>query len=482
MQTFYFQPIYFYMKTVFCGIVLFLSLIGINAQPKFSIKAEVNQQVELLSIVARLAEYDEYVNNNFKVYADEVDKHFGSYKNHELIEFAKKIREKNGIGFDRVMAMAAHLNQNFTPKVPFTETVPNKNWGKKDAENFARLIQKFYKDAECEKFFKAHAAMYQLAEQRYQKIVDDIDIPWFEKFYGERPKGKFNVYVGLLLGGGNFGAKVIYPKGKQDIFAIMGVTAADEKGIPVFSAEAETPVIIHEFNHSFVNHLVDENPKPFEESCSKIYKFVAENMRRQAYGGWQTPLNESLVRAGVIRYLTEHKGIEVANTEIIGEQGNGFVWMDELVVLLGTYENTRKFYPTLRSFMPVLAGYHVDLAKRVENKIKKFEALKPKITAIDVFKNEAQDVDPNIKLITFTFNRALRGVGISINYGKLGAEAFPELEKGFGYYNEDATKFTLKVKLKPDWNYEFVMSGEAFISKDGYPLQEYVVKFKTKKE
>ncbi|MET0752086.1 MAG: DUF4932 domain-containing protein, partial [Pyrinomonadaceae bacterium] len=316
---------------------------------------------------------------------------------------------------------------------------------------------------------------------RYQKVVDRIDFPWFEKFYGERPDGTFYVYIGLLAGSGNFGEKVVYRNGKKDIFAIMGVTAADEKGIPTFSADAELPVIIHEFNHSFINHLVDDAPQPFAESCEKIYKLVAEKLQKQAYRGWQTSLNESLVRASVIRYLFEHKGIEAAESEIIDEKGVGFVWMDELFVLLGTYENSRKAYPTLRSFIPVLAAYHTDLAKRVDDKLTKFEAAKPKIAAIEEFKNEALDVDPNTRQITFIFERPMRKrKGISMDYGKDGEAGFPELGKVIGY-SDDGLKFTLEVKLKPNQEYEFVVYGSSFASKDGYPAQDYVVKFKTGK-
>ncbi|MCI0336593.1 MAG: DUF4932 domain-containing protein [Acidobacteria bacterium] len=127
------------MKVFFCGIILFFSFADINAQQKLTITAKVNKQVELMSIVARLAEYKEYVNNQFKTYSGDVDRYFGKHKNHELIEFAKKIRQSNGIGFERITAMAAHLNPNLTPKVPFTETVPNKSWRKKTAEEFFKL-------------------------------------------------------------------------------------------------------------------------------------------------------------------------------------------------------------------------------------------------------------------------------------------------------------------------------------------------------
>ncbi len=468
------------MRIILSLFILLLSVVSVSAQ-KLTVTVTVNEQVELATVVARLAGFEEFVNHNFKSYAESVDNHFGKYRDHELIKFAQKLRETNRIAFSQYLSLPAHLNADYTQKVVFTESVPHKDFGRKNAEEFVRLLRKFYQDAECEKFFKDHAAMFRAAEQRYQEVVNKIDFPWFEKFYGERPDGTFMVNIGLLAGGGNFGEKVIYPNNKKESIAIMGVTAADEKGVPIFSAEAELPVIIHEFNHSFINYLVDDNPKPFQVSCEIIYKLVAEKMKRQAYGGWQTPLNESLVRAAVIRYLFEHQGIEEANAEIINEKASGFVWMDELFTLLGTYENNRERYSTLRSFMPVLAGYHIDLAKRIDDKVARFEESKPKIIAIEEFKNEAQGVDPNTAQLTFIFERPMKKrKGISMDYGKNGEAGFPELRKGTAY-SEDGMKFTLPVKLKPDWEYEFVVYGNSFTSKDGYPAQNYMVKFKTAK-
>ena len=54
-------------------------------------KPTVDRRVELLSIVFRLAEKQEYSNNRFKVYTDRIDQYFEKHKNHELIQFTKSI-------------------------------------------------------------------------------------------------------------------------------------------------------------------------------------------------------------------------------------------------------------------------------------------------------------------------------------------------------------------------------------------------------
>jgi hypothetical protein len=448
----------------------------------FAIQAKVDRRVELLSIVARLAEYEEYVHDEFKLYAGDVDKHFAKYKQHAVIEFAKKIRERKGIGFDAVMSMAVHLNPPpaLTPRVAFSEQKPDKRWGKETAEQFARLLQQFYKDADCESFFQAHAEMYKIAEERFQQLLSKVDFGWYKRFYGEVPDGTFNLYIGLLNGGGNFGPKVVHPDGKEDLYAIIGTWQVDGEGLPKYD-DKNLPTIIHEYNHSFINHLVYANEGQLKAAGEKIFPPVAKKMQALAYGSWQTMMLESLVRAAVVRYLFEHEAQpEAAYKELIRQRNIGFLWINDLSTLLAAYENSRSKNPTFRTYFPMFVGYFNDLAKRIEYEAKKFEDNTPKVIALSPFANQAQDVDFQITQLTFKFDKPLdpKG-GVSINYGQSGSEHFP-IEKVIGY-DESGSSFTVQVKLKPDWEYELVLTGVAFRTKDGYPLQPYQVKFKTRK-
>jgi hypothetical protein len=467
------------MKIVLPVIFLLYAFVYATNAQTFAVTARVDRRIELTSIVARLAEYNEYRRDDFKSYVAQVDNYFAPYKNHAAVEFARKVRRSNNIAFDAVPSLAVHLNPNLTPKFAFSETAPDKRWGKQAAEEFARLLAQFYKDSNSEAFFNSQAERYKLAETRMQAVINKVDFAWYKNFYGEVPRGSFNLYVGLLNGGMNFGPKVVYPNGREELFAIIGAWKMDEKGEPVF-ADDFLPTIIHEFNHSFINHLVYAREKQFQPSGEKIFQPVAEKMARLAYGNWRTTIVESLVRAAVIRYLFDHREFENASAELINERNRGFLWIDELFVLLGTYENSRRLYPTFRAFLPVVEGYAVDLAKRIDKKAEYFERRQPRVVSIDAFANGAEDVDSSLTQITFTFDQPLEGKGYSINIGAGGRAAYP-IEKVVGY-SPDRTKFTVEVKLKPDWQYEFVITGASFKSVDAFPLQNYVVKFKTKKE
>jgi hypothetical protein len=68
--------------------------------------------------------------------------------------------------------------------------------------------------------------------------------------------------------------------------------------------------------------------------------------------------------------------------------------------------------------------------------------------------------------------------GYSINNGKRGNEYSPI--KGVVGFSDDGTSFTLKIDVKPNHEYEFVITDKSFRSVEGYPIKPYEVKFKTK--
>ena len=443
---------------------------------EFTVKAKVDRRVELVSIVARLAEYPEYQRDDFKSYAEDVDTYFGKYKKHPAIEFAKEVRRSNYVAFDAVQSMAVHLKSDLTPKFTFSDSSPDNRWGKANAEKFAVLLQKFCKDADCNKFFQNHSDLYKIAEQRFQKILDKVDFEWYRKFYGEMPKGDFNLYTGLIIGPMNFGPKVVYPDGREEINAIIGIYEMDENDLPVYT-DRFLPTIIHEFNHGFINHLVDERIENFSQSGENVFQPVRERMGRSGYGIWKAMIIESLVRAGVARYALDHEGGETVGERINIEQRGGFLWMDELVALLGAYDNNRKTYPTLRSFMPMIEAYYADLSKRIDEINENYEKLRPKVIAIEEFENNSQNVDAQLKQITFVFDRPMDPAEYSI-MRTAGQDKYPVGDTV--KFSEDGKKLEVAVSLEPDKEYEFVLTYGKFKSADGFALQDYFVKFKTK--
>lgn len=325
---------------------------------------KIDKRVELLSIVFRLAGNFEYNMDMFKNYVNDIHNYFDKYKDHPLIVFASNLRETRGVGFDAVMKMAIHINQppELNPIIPFTSTVPEPRWGKENAEKFIELLRQFYIDTSCEDFFKQHEMMYQIAQERFKIVYDNFDVGWYNKFYGTAPKGSFNIIIGLGNGGGNFGVKIVYQDDKEDVYAIMGTWTSDSLGMPIYRLNGYLPTLIHEFNHSYVNHLIEANANLFENSGKILFEQVKDKMKKQAYPNWQIMMNEYLVRASVIRYLKSHNSsASDINNEIQTQIWNGFTWIKELVAALEFYENNRDEYPTLESYITMLASFYDDL-------------------------------------------------------------------------------------------------------------------------
>jgi hypothetical protein len=397
-----------------------------------------------------------------------------------LILFARELAQKKSIGFDAVMAMAIHLQQPplWEPIVSFEERLPEQRWTSQDAQKFVSLLKQFYKDTACENFFEAHKALYKTAENRFANVVKKVDLRWYASYYGKMPEAKFNLIVGLGNGGGNFGPKLIYPDGREELFAIVGTWTVDTAGTPVYGDEF-LPMIIHEFNHSFVNQLIDAHAKELEKAGKKIFPQVSDQMAAMAYSNWKTMLYEALVRASVIQYSKAHltDSVEVQD-RINQERKNGFIWMPELVGLLDHYKTSIHQYPTLAAFMPEIVLFYNRLSKNEHIK-DEFEKSRPEVISLEPFQNLVQDVDPAISQMTINFSKPMNPNHYSIRLADTNKEHMP-ISDLLGYTNGNKS-LALKLTLKPDWEYSFILGEQKFESVNGYPLKEYTVKFKTRK-
>lgn len=442
---------------------------------------KVDERVELLSIVFHLAGNPEYNMSKITAYTRDIDRYFGPYKTLPAVKMAARLRKTNGVSFDAVMDMAVYLSPPpaLKPLVKFTNEIPEARWGQENATEFVTLLREFYRVSKFHAFFVAHRPLYRLAESRFAHELSNLDLGWYRQFYGEAPSYRFNLILALNNGGGNYGVHVMFPGGREEVCAIIGAWTKDSEGRPTFPPrKGYLGTIIHEFNHSFVNPAVDEHWKDFA-SAQQVFKPVAAQMRRMAYGSARTMVDESLVRAAVIQYFESH-GSTVAevHNRIVREQSNGFFWMPELCDLLRAYESNRNRYPTFDSFMPRVGQFYGALATKMGPEIAAYQKSCPHVIGIKPFANHSQDVNPSVKRITVDFDKPLKPTQYSINYGSGGKDHYPVTNPPQFLPGDKA--IVLPVALKPDWNYSFVLTGLAFASTDGHPLEDYKVSFKTR--
>ncbi len=443
---------------------------------------KVDERVELLSLVFRLADSREYSSNKFPIYVEKIEEHFEPYKNHELIKYIKKKLRKKGIGYDAVMQMAVSLSENypFQPIVPFSSQIPEERWGKQRANKFLLLLNKFYEDTECDEFFKSNKQLYSTASDKFKKVYDELDINWYQNFYGQKPKGEFRIVNGLGNGGGNYGPSITI-NGQEIIYAIMGTWSVDSLGVPQYDVDDYFPILLHEFNHSFVNHIVEKYHTELSKSGKTIFDVLSAKMESQAYVTWQTMYAEAVVRAGVIKYLKDHNyPNEFIETELNDEINRGFLWTEQLVQELERYDQNRDVFPTLESFMPELVKFFDKIADNIIEIEKEVDNRRPKVVELRHFQNGSQTVNSKINKLEIIFDKPLIGRGYSISKGSKGDKAFPDM--GEITYSKDNKSVFIELDLKPDKEYQFVLTGWSFKSKDGYGMNDYEINFRTKKD
>lgn len=412
-------------KKVFLLIILFcISNFGF-AQEKSPLKnAKVDPRMELLSIVFRLADAQEFKSEAFQSYVNDIDAHFSKHKNHELIHFIKEIRNEQGIGYDAVAKMAIHLSYpDLQPIIAFSEKIPEERWGTNldNTAHFVTLLQKFHQESNFQDFYNQHQNLYKTAEDRFnQNILNEIDLEWYPAFYGKVPNEDFTIVLGMGFTG-NFGVKLQVPNQKQVVYSILGTWDIDKQQNPIYTTEnGYIETIIHEFNHSFVNYLQDNIQQDLKPYADQIYNLVQKDLITQAYGESITALNEGLVRAAVIEYLSSSKN---ANSKLKNEQiffevfDRKFYWVPDLVAALETYQNNRDIYPTLASYIPQIVQVYKAVA---ENPLKTFQqntadvftlpintnSNSPKI--VDFLpNNNAQNIPTDTKEIVLSFDKEM---------------------------------------------------------------------------
>ena len=295
------------MNRFLVSILVALSFQGYAQEKVVLEKPYIDKRIELLSIVFRLAEKPEYSSEMFKIYTDRIEQHFGQYKNHELIKFTKSIIKKKGVSYDAVAYMSVYLDDNLDLSTNLKNNVwqQDSRWTKKHVEKFIPLLQQFANDTKFDDFFKENADLYAESVKCFAPLYDPIDVDWYFSFFGKEPSETFSIILGLG-NRGNYGPSLDYKDGNRKVHSIMGVSYIDSTGMPKFDYNPLAFfVIIHEFNHSFVTCLVDNNIKELEESGKKIFSVVKSVLAKQAYRKWESMMYEALVRAAVIKYMKD---------------------------------------------------------------------------------------------------------------------------------------------------------------------------------
>jgi len=476
----------------FVILVLFLIQAHIAMASELGIPITVDPRVELMSLIFRFAGNEEYNQGKIPSYLADADTFFEDFRNHGAIKFAERLRKDYGISYDAVASLALHISdppglEERTPLDPLPGSL-DQRWTVSEVRGFLREVREFAEESRFMDFFTDHHDLYTITQNRMRQVLENQEIvPWFDAYFGIKPKFGFFIELGMFNGGASYGPHFSSQDNSDELHSILGVWKTDAEGLPVFANDVNNTVV-HEFAHSFINPLVDARVGTLESSGIAMYSHVSDKMESLAYGNWKIMLYESLVRAVSIRWMDSLPENQIVPHYIKFQQRCGFYWMAGLNELLIEFENTRDKYSTFEQFFPVIEEYFLSYAVAIEANIASVETAwvaeleVKKLKAPHVINmlpaNDSCDVDPNLIQIVFTFDRIMMDKNWAVmDTGKL----VPTITDGLGY-NDDRTKFIMPVLLEPSTSYEFSLNspnGGAFKDEEGNQLIEYIVRFRT---
>lgn len=459
---------------------LWLSLCSLASAAR-QVEVRVDARVELLTTLARLAEFREFnMPNSASPYAQRVAAQFSPFKEHAAVRRLKQLKAEQGVSYDAIASFAVHVGPlpELEERIAF-ERGPERldaRWGGVGARVFLGELREFARASKAAEFFAGEREFYAQVEQRLsQRLAQSKALPWFDAFFGARKGASYTAIPGLLCGGGNYGVGVRFPDGRaEEITPIFGCWTWDAQGLPVFG-EGYLPLYIHELCHSYTNAVVDRFAERLAPALSRIHASCAAQMQRQGYGNWKTVAYESLVRASVVRCRLATEGQAAANEQAAEEVKEHFTWVPDLARLLGEFESDRARYASFEAFMPRVVTFFEERAASVAA----VDESRPKVLSIEP-RNGALDVDPGLKRLVITFDRQMRDQSWSIV--KLKGERCP-LGKATPAYDAARRVLEVAIELEPGTSYRFMLNSEGmdgFRSAEGVPLAPFEVAFTTR--
>lgn len=478
------------MKKIFLLLVAVFSLYGVsNAQ----VKGEASECFELTGVAYRLADiiWVTKIDDYLPKYAADIDSCFSQYKSHELISFLREVGEKrhnNLYLFPRVTTCLEVGNGKvrFRPGVDVagfaSRTTPGFVYApgaKKDVLRFVELLNDFYRETNFRKFYDDHAGFYNIAVERANKLLEKVDVAWFESRFGVEWSDPI-VVVSPSSGRGNY-ARNDLPDPHHDRCMVIGVPRLGEDGLPVYY-DTDYFTMVHEFMHTYANPRVDVSWDELEPSATKIFPFVQDALLRVGYSESHSMVAEWLTNLFTLMYLKEHGETDTYDWETGWLRESGFIWIERSIAFMDYFYENRDKYPSVDDFMPRLVEFMRYTADNFDVVKKEFDDRHPYV--VDSFPIAGSTVSTDTDTIAIRFSEPMNtnGHGLEGVDEEGMANLYPLLLRETAHWKDEYTfVFTIdKTRLEKGRKYGIIIPRIAFDSKKYAPLKEdYLYHFTT---
>lgn len=280
----------------------------------------VDPRIELLSIIQYLADFNyKYIMiyNKDTIYKVDVDNYFSPYKNHQVVSLYEEM-VKYGFIYHVPPQLILYLDDKYEEQenktIPYHEVILRAG-GRSKIKELIRQMGDFKNETKFDDFYKNH-------QEYYHKITTDIQnklksnncLENLIEYYGVEQNSYNIIVVPLYLGG--YGIRIPGKDEKLDIFCVIP---------PVENLQYLTSFVWHEFSHSYVDPLTEENRNEVNK-YKDLFTPISNIMEKQAYGTWETCVNEHIVRAVTSRLSYKVFGEKRASEEIKEHKMRSFLY------------------------------------------------------------------------------------------------------------------------------------------------------------
>jgi hypothetical protein len=226
------------------------------------INMTVDPRIELLAAVQAISGYDEkfhLITNQDFSYKKDMKDYFSSFSDHEAVKTFDNLSSVS-FSFDAPPTAMLYLSNPLELKVKqdFNDYLKNRV-GEASLKKFAEQINKFAKDTKFDEFFNNHRDFYKSVVDKNAEVMGNSNyIDNLEQYYGMK-QNSYNIVLSPMFHSGGFGPRVENENGNYDVYSIQG-PASVKDDTPMFGDEGGFRYLaLHEFSHSFVNPLSEEN-------------------------------------------------------------------------------------------------------------------------------------------------------------------------------------------------------------------------------
>lgn len=328
----------------------------------------VDPRMELLEAVQFMSGYNDrtylLTNEQFS-YKNDMSEYFRNFRSHAAVKYFDTLSSKYNFTYDAPPAATLYVTAQYdeTGNFGFSEYLINRT-GIDKLDKFARYLLQFSADTDFSRFYNEHMDFYEEVVERTAAVMEDDLIGDIENYYGIK-QNSYNIILVPMFHPGGFASRLENKDGSFDIYSIQGPLGADGD-IPVFgTAGSFGDLVYHEFGHSFVNPLTEKYRDEVNKH-QKLYEPIADKMGSgsNAYGSWETCVNEHIVRAVTARLLLTHEGGEIYLKTLDQERAKGFYYINDICKKLEEFEANREKFGSFEEFYPELENVLKNLSER----------------------------------------------------------------------------------------------------------------------